>query len=251
MQIGPEDLSGLPAADVVILGEVHDNPAHHRNQARAVAALAPGALVFEMLTADQAARITPENRADPEALAEVLDWAGSGWPDFALYHPIMRAAPGAHILGGGLPRDVVRRAVSQGAAALFGSESARYGLDRALSPGEQAQREREQATAHCDALPPDLLPGMVAAQRLRDAALARAVVRAVEAGQTPVAVITGNGHARRDRGIPVYLGAALPGLRVLSLGQIEAAPPGDPPFDLWLVTEPAGRDDPCAAFTRD
>ena len=33
-----------------VIGEVHDNPHHHRNQARAVAALKPGAIVFEMLT---------------------------------------------------------------------------------------------------------------------------------------------------------------------------------------------------------
>ncbi|MDF0603033.1 hypothetical protein P1J78_19995, partial [Psychromarinibacter sp. C21-152] len=37
-EIGPAGLSDLPAADVVILGEIHDNPVHHRNQARAVAA---------------------------------------------------------------------------------------------------------------------------------------------------------------------------------------------------------------------
>ena len=50
----PED---LPRADVVLLGEVHDNPAHHAFQAEAVAYLAPRALVFEMLTPAQAALV--------------------------------------------------------------------------------------------------------------------------------------------------------------------------------------------------
>jgi uncharacterized iron-regulated protein len=36
-------------ADVVVLGEVHDNPQHHANQAAVVRALQPSALVFEMI----------------------------------------------------------------------------------------------------------------------------------------------------------------------------------------------------------
>ncbi len=246
--IEPEALEALPQADVVLLGEIHDNPAHHANQARAVAALRPRALVFEMLTPEQAARVTPENRGDAEALAEALGWDGSGWPDFTLYHPIITAAPEAAILGGALPRETVRRAFEADPAEIFGPGAGRYGLDRALPEAEQAAREAEQMAAHCDALPEAMLPGMVAAQRLRDAALARAVVQAAEAGLLPVAVITGNGHARRDRGVPVYLATAAPQLSVLSLGQFEAPPAGPPPFDLWLLTDAAEREDPCLTF---
>ena len=51
-------LAAAPAAaqDVVILGEIHDNPAHHEVQAERVADIQPRALVFEMLTPEQAAR---------------------------------------------------------------------------------------------------------------------------------------------------------------------------------------------------
>ncbi len=248
-EIGPAELAALPPADVVILGEIHDNPLHHANQAAAVAALRPAALVFEMLTPEQAARVTPEIRGDAVALAAALGWEASGWPDFAMYHPVFTSAPAARVFGAGFPRAEVRRAASAGAAAVFGTEAGRYGLDRPLPAEEQAAREAEQAEAHCDALPAELLPGMVAAQRLRDAGLARAVAEAMEATGGPVAVITGNGHARRDWGLAVYLSRAAPGLSVLSVGQFET-PPGDgePPFDLWLVTEPAEREDPCAVF---
>ena len=104
--------------------------------------------------------------------------------------------------------------------------------------------------AHCDALPEDILPGMVEAQRLRDAALARAVLAAMAETGGPVAVITGNGHARRDWGLPRMLARAAPDLTLVSIGQFEAPPEDDPPFDLWLVTTPAPRDDPCAAFRK-
>lgn len=248
-QIGPDDLSALPAADVVILGEVHDNPAHHQHQTAAVQALAPTALVFEMLDPDQAARITPALRGDAEKLAEALGWAQSGWPDFAMYHPII-AASDAPVYGGALARTQVRDAVGQGAAAAFGDGAAEFGLTDPLPEDQQTARETLQQEAHCNALPPELLPGMVDAQRVRDAGLARAVRRALADTGGPVAVITGNGHARFDWGIPAALSVAAPDATVLSIAQFEAAPEGDQPFDLWLVTEPAPRDDPCAAFRK-
>lgn len=247
-QIGPESVDALPAADVVILGEIHDNPQHHRTQARAVAALRPSALVFEMLTLEQAAKVTPELRADPSGLPTALDWGASGWPDFAMYHPIFTAAPGAAIYGGALPRAVVRRAMAEDLPVVFGADAARYGLDLPLPPGVQTAREADLQSSHCDALPPEMLPGMLAAQRLRDAALARAIVQAVTETGGPVAVITGTGHARKDEGIPAALALGAPQLSVLSVGQLEADPGPDAPFDLWIVTDPVPRDDPCAGF---
>jgi len=41
---------------------------------------------------------------------------------------------------------------------------------------------------------------------------------------------------------------AAPEVSVLSVGQVEADPGPDAPYDLWVVTAPAPRDDPCAAF---
>ena len=92
------------AFDVHVLGEVHDNPAHHAEQARRVTEIVPAALVFEMLTEAQAARALPELRGDPTALEEALGWAESGWPDFTMYYPVFAAAPEARILGAAVPR---------------------------------------------------------------------------------------------------------------------------------------------------
>ncbi len=235
-------------ADVVVLGEVHDNPAHHGNQAAAVAAIAPEALVFEMLTPEQALRVTPENRGDAAALGAALGWAEAGWPDFAMYHPIFAAAPEARIYGAAFPIAEVRAAMRSGAAAAFGADAARYGLDQPLADDDRARREAEQAEAHCDALPAEMLPGMVEAQRLRDAGIARAAVDAVTATGGPVVVIAGTGHARTDRGAPALVRLAAPEITVIALGQLEATPATPPPFDLWVVTDPAPRPDPCAAF---
>jgi len=83
-EISLEDLPGI-TADVVILGEIHDNPDHHLNQAAAVAALAPTALVFEMFGPEAALRVEPGMALSPAALEQALEWDGSGWPDFAYY----------------------------------------------------------------------------------------------------------------------------------------------------------------------
>ncbi len=232
----------------MIIGEVHDNPAHHQGQAEAVAAIAPAAIVFEMLTSQKAAAVGPGNRDDAKVLSEALGWEESGWPDFEMYHPIFTAAPAARVYGGALIHDDIRRSVSEGAASVMGGDAAAFGLDLPLPEEELALRVEEQAVAHCGALPEDMLPGMVEAQRLRDAALARATLAALDETGGPVVVITGNGHARRDRGIPVYLETARPGVDILSVGQLESPPDDGAPFDVWRVTEPAERDDPCDTF---
>ena len=241
----------VPRADVVILGEVHDNPDHHRWQAEVVAALAPAALVFEMLVPELAARATPDLRADAEALEAALAWEARGWPDFAMYYPIFTAAPAAAVVGGDVPREDVRAALEDGAAAVFervfDAAAAPYGLTRPLPEAQQSARETLQAEAHCGALPEALLPGMVEAQRLRDAALARAARIAHAEHGGPVVVITGSGHARVDWGVPAALALAAPELSVVSVGQVESAAP-DAPFDLVRVTARAEREDPCAAF---
>ncbi|MEM9343020.1 MAG: ChaN family lipoprotein [Pseudomonadota bacterium] len=248
-EISLEDVPRI-AADVVILGEVHDNPGHHLNQAAAVAAVAPKALVFEMFGPQAALRVKPGMAFSPDALAEALGWADSGWPDFAYYHPIFVAAPEAAIFGGDLPRDQVRQAVMDGAAEVFGPGAALFGLDAPLPEDEVAEREQLQMEAHCNALPESMASGMVEAQRLRDAALAQAVVAAMADTGGPVVLITGNGHARRDWGVPRMLERVLPDASVVTVAQYETAAPEDPPFDYWFVTPAAPRDDPCDAFAK-
>ncbi len=246
--LSASDWATIETADVVIVGEVHDNPHHHVTQADVVARLRPAALVFEMLTAAQIAKITPETRMTEETLRDALDWDASGWPDFSMYYPIFANAPEAQIYPALLPRDAARASMSDGIEAAFGDDAQIYGLTQPLNPDQQTAREAMQMAAHCDALPPDMLPAMVGIQRLRDAVLARATLDAVSSTDGPVVVITGNGHARADWGMPVYLNAAKPGLSVVTIGQGEngTAPNGN--YDIVLSAPAPERGDPCEAF---
>ena len=245
--ITPAQLDRLQRADVIWLGEVHDHPAHHDHQARAIRAIQPRALVLEMLTQEQVRAATPTARASEAALRVALDWDNSGWPDFALYFPIFAAAGSVPLFAAALPRDEARALWGQDPSLAFGPDAARFGLDQPLPPEVQAAQIKLQDDAHCNAMPQDMLPAMVDIQRLRDARLAQAALDAHAQTGGPVVVIAGTGHLARDWGAPALLEKAAPELSQLVIGQFESDP-GQPAMDYWIVTAPHPRPDPCAAF---
>lgn len=63
-----------------------------------------------------------------------------------------------------------------------------------------------------------------------------------------VVVITGNGHARKDWGMPSILAGVMPDARIFVLGQTEGDAPMDGVFDLILSAAPIVRPDPCDAL---
>lgn len=258
----------LQGADVVILGEVHDNPAHHEHQADIVTALAPAALAFEMVApGDEAmlARLRRE-RAPAAVLGAALRWEERGWPDFAMYAPIFSGAAGAEVTGGAVEPGILALAMEEGAAVAgrtaLGASVVRYGLDGDLDQAVLSEAVAEQVRAHCDAIPEALAERMVAAQRVRDAAFADAVLRAralADGGQ--VVLIAGKGHARIDRGVPALVERAAPALQVVALAFVElregiedwrayAGAGPAPLYDYLWFTDPAEREDPCIAFRR-
>ncbi len=243
-EIPPEARS----AEILVLGEQHDNPAHHIRQAAWVAATAPRALVFEMLTPEQAARGNGADRKDQKRLDAALGWSDSYWPAFDMYFPIFAAAPGAPIYGALVPRETLAAMVEQPLTAH--PLASLFGLDTTPDRHEQAQREALQASAHCDALPAQMLPVMVDMQRLRDVTLADTALRALRDTGGPVVVITGNGHARPDWGMPALIARAAPDVQVFALGQTEESESISGDFTLLLDAPAPDRDDPCATFRK-
>src|SRR3954451_5091516 len=157
---------------------------------------------------------------------------------------ICARAPLAHRRGQSFPR----RGARYRARPRRIAPSARAGARFPPAPTLAKALERDIAESHCgEPPPPKLLAGMVEAQRARDARMA-ALLRA------PSVLITGVGHARRDRGVPLYL----PAKEVLSIAFVEVQPgkraaqdyfegffgPGS--FDYVWFTPRAERADPCA-----
>lgn len=235
------DLAAMSKADIVIVGETHDNPDHHALQAQIVAAIESTSLVVEMLTPDEVSEL----EADKQGFSAA--WEDAGWPDYAMYLPIFMALDGP-IYGAAVTREVAKASYSDGVAAHFDGDTALFGLDMPLPKEQQDQRLELQFSAHCEAIPRIALGGMIEVQRLRDATLAREALQALKDNGAPVVVITGNGHARRDWGVPAMLEKARPDLRSISIGQAESGVPPEGGFDFIYDAPRVDRPDPCAAF---
>jgi uncharacterized iron-regulated protein len=254
-----EDLEGrAEAARFVLLGETHDNPDHHRLQARLIERLAasprPPAVVFEMLNHDRQAGIDAFVAAglrDPGAFAERVGWAQSGWPDFSLYEPIVAAA-----LAAGLP--ILAAGMRPGGedGDDLSELRARFGLDEPLPPAEQAARFEEMFASHCELIPREQLAAMLEMQRSRDARMADALLRGAELRGRAV-LIAGAGHTARF-GVPALLehAGAAPDA-ILAVGFLEVDPEerrieetAAAEFDVSVFTPAAEREDPCESLRR-
>jgi uncharacterized iron-regulated protein len=263
-------LRALAQARYVLLGEVHDNPEHHRIQARIVGALAARgrrpSVVFEMISRDRAealARALRDPEVDAESLRQTLEWDTSGWPAWPLYAPVFEAALQWRLpLAAGdlssADRDALRRA---GARGLPPEAVARLALSSPLPAPQREALSRAIREGHCDLLPEDAVTAMVELQRARDAELARSLVGA--ATRDGAILIAGAGHVRRDAGVPHWLARFDPGAGVAALALLEAeADDSDPsralaehygepiPFDQLWFTAPAPREDPCEKLRR-
>ena len=247
------------AADIVLLGESHDNAAHHALQQRLFAALADAqpapVLVMEQFDVGDQPRLDAVRASDASAqlrLAALKLIMQPGW-DWAAYEPMLATAVERRlqVLAANISRESLRR----GLDAQGPGETVRLGLTSDWSSAQQAELAKEISESHCSALAPAALTAMSQAQRTRDAVMADRLLSV----RTGVAVaILGRGHVRQDLAVPWYLQKRAPDKKVVAIGMVEAAPvaPKDVAYsalgqryDYVVFTGAVQRDaDPCAAF---
>lgn len=271
--------SGLPeaalTADFLLLGEVHDNVEQHYLRLRWLEQLAevhPFALALEQFDADRQPALELARAAEASApddlamrarrIAQAAGFDFDGW-DWDLYRPAIELA--------------LRRDLPLVAANLSSADTARVAQRRAPAapppPGwREAETEAMRASiraGHCALLPEPAVDAMALAQRTRDARIARALVDAQARTGLPVVLLAGNGHLRRDIGVPLHLAGLRPHAQVVSIGLLETgdtdsgdtATPDDEAaapvhvnsgaganFDFAVRTAPQPREDPCTAL---
>ncbi|WP_181703002.1 ChaN family lipoprotein [Chthonobacter albigriseus] len=247
----------LQTMDIVILGEIHDDPAQHRAQADVLSyMLASGqrpTVVFEMIPADLQPSLdgylASTATADQQGLDAALKWKQRGWGEIDLYWPVFEVAlaAGLPIRAGDLSDDEKRLVSRSGASGLTPARRAELGLDVPLPQHLDQAMQVALAEAHCNLIPAEKLPRLVEVQRARDGAMAIAAARAARSG--PVVLVTGRGHARRDWGVPHVLGRLAPefGVYAIAFGTAEKGA-GRGIFDAVLPSTsapPTSREDPC------
>ena len=248
--------AGFTGDAIVLLGEVHDNAAVHRERLAVLErALARGwrpAIAMEQFDRERQGAIDEARRERPLDADHLIDAATGGrrggW-EWSYYRPVIELAlrHDLSIVATDLSNADAARIVRGGDAAVFDAAArAAIGLDRPIAPWWLAAQEHEVEEGHCRLLPPALLPAMARAQLTRDAVIASAVKAHASNG---IVLLAGNGHVRRDIGVPRWLGAAL-APRVLAVGFLEEG--GDAArelaYDAVVRVPPAPREDPCESL---
>ena len=248
---GQARLATLLPADVLLLGEQHDAPAHQQLQRQAVQWLAArgalAALALEMAEQGRSTAGLPRDASEAD-VQHALAWRDAGWP-WKTYRPVVMAAvrAGVPVLGANLPAARQREAMRDAA------------LDARLPPAALAEQQQRMRDGHCGLLPESQIGPMTRVQIARDIAMADTVRAARQPGRT-VLLVAGNGHVHRALGVPLHLPPDLT-TKVLSAqsGQAQAAidsevtdtlPAHTSGADLLWPTPPVPPRDYCAELRR-
>ncbi len=250
----------LRQQDIVLLGELHDNARHHQLRGELIARFArPGTTVVaeHLPTGAELVSATSSSTASATSSAIALrddleaagfDARGWGWP---LHQPLFTdiLAAGLPLVGGNLPKGFSKQLMTAGDTALSDALAGPY-RQAPLAPQAQARLDRDLIDGHCGQLPAKYIAPMRLVQRAADISMANALLTNV-----PAVLVAGNGHVRRDYGVPQVIEAMAPLLKISAVGFYERG--GDRQelikslasrYDYVWLTEAAGRSDPCENF---
>ncbi len=255
-------LARINASDVLLLGEVHDNPLHHEYQQKLLKARiesgARPALMMEQLDAetqpalDQALAGSDRDGVlnNVSALIKFTDWQ--------LYQPLLTIAVDNKlpVIAANVSSQHLQPAIWRGYTAYDAEELKRLAVEQVWNENRQNFLVRNMGGAHCGKLRDELREGLARSQRLRDAMMADSAVSSIARG---VVAIVGSSHARRDIGLPLYFAARAPTARIVSIGFVEVSQArtdpkayssdsatGEVHYDVIWFTPRVERADPCA-----
>jgi uncharacterized iron-regulated protein len=252
-----QDSAWLDAAlvkhEIVVLGELHDAALQHAARLAWLKALPLHrrvVLALEHFDVDRQADIEKGQASGMAArrLAQAAGFRFDGW-QWEFYEPVVQLAldRGWPIVALNLPSRLAM------AAARLEPDSKEFqapGLPALAWPGfsanEVAGQKRAIEQGHCGLMPSAMLPAMMRAQQARDATMAAAAVKARRTYELPVVALVGNGHARKDWGLPRFVAGLEPTWQVFSVAMLEPGANLDPiSFDRHERFPAQARPDPC------
>ncbi len=251
-------LDELAAADVVYLGEKHDNAGHHRAQLEILQGLLERgvrpAIGFEFFDSSQtgllmqyvdgkrsamAMRHGSKGPSAEERLRRQLGWAERPDEEWNYYFQLVELAKEHKlaVFGADLPRGSSLRLSRSGREALNGVES---GLLADTGFEDEAYRElmfEKFTEAHCGWGEPALLERLYQTWVARNDRMARSITEMrKEDSERPVIMILGKGHTEHGMGVFERVAHLNPGIRQVNLGLSEIAIEAQP-FEVYLRTD--------------
>lgn len=255
-------LARINAANVLLLGEIHDNPQHHELQqkllnARITSGARPAVLMEQLNAENQPAldqALAGSNR--DEVLSSVTKLIK--FSDWQFYRPFLVIAVDNQlpVIAANISNQQLQPVIWNGFAAYDAGDLKRLAVEQVWSESRDKYLVRNMGGAHCGKLKDELRAGLSRSQRLRDALMADSAMSSIGRG---IVGIVGSSHARRDIGLPLYFAARAPLARIFSIGFVEVHPrktdpttyevdsaTGEAPFDVIWFTPRVDRPDPCA-----
>ncbi len=237
-------ISVLRKADFVLLGELHDNPHHHQIRGQIIKQLGNQkySVVVEYLLADKKVKFSGSTLQS----LEEFGYSPKAWP-WKIYQPLFEdiRTSGLTIYGSNLDRSISK--------SLFTGASIPTNLQEAydkssLSTSAKRQLDQDLIDGHCGKLPNQYLEPMFKVQRLTDISMARVMIE-----HQPAILLAGNGHIRKDYGVPQVLASLAPSRSNVSVGFVEEEKRDaktlkdlHQQYDFIWITPSIKREDPCA-----
>ncbi len=238
----------LPAPKILLLGEVHDNPDGHQQRYEYLRHLIEDgwrpALVMEQFDLENQSLLTKAQATCTDADCIIRSAGGQRW-EWQYYRPLIALAQRYHLplIAANISRANAAMIMKNGLSAAFAPETlAMYKL-LALPPSDLIHGQRLAIElGHCGKVPDSMVQGMVNAQIARDVGMAQALRKNAKTGAV---LIAGNGHVRRDIGVPHWLAVAgVDGIQ--AHGYIERNSESvESAYDVSHAIIPHQRPDPC------
>ena len=238
---------------VVLLGEVHDNAAQHSLRVAALRQLiergARPAIAFEQFDHERQSDIERARREWPRDADYLIAQGGviNDW-DWKSYRPFVALALefDLPIVAANLARADATQVAIRGWSEAFDAKTVQELRLDALPSAFRHKQEEAIALGHCNLLPAEMLAPRANAQIARDVVMAQSIQTYLDRG---VVLLAGNGHVRRDIGVPFWLSREA-ARQTISIGLLErdddqSAAESVADFDAYMITKRAERDDPC------
>lgn len=247
----PKAAAAPAAARILLMGEVHDNPDGHRQRyedlRREVEAGWRPAIVMEQFDRENQAALTSAQAECKDADCVIKAAGGERW-EWPLYKPVIDMALEYRLplIAANVSRADLRKLIAKDfSAALDADTMGQFKLDQPL-PADLAKTQGQAIVdGHCGQFPQEMVPGMVNAQVARDVWMAKQLAAHSASGAV---LIAGNGHVRKDVGVPRWL-SGVSTITPVVHGYIEKAEPGEEAsYDVVHLITPHERPDPCASM---